>query len=555
MFYILLNALLITTVIVFDKGYIYVSFFVFGGHVRDTLAIFIHIVSMIWRFLKRNICNGNFASVKPVISSKQQNIIYSLIPVYNEDIDMVTKNLDSLVSQKLPENTVNTLILIFDGVNEKNKGLFEEVNKLVEYDEERAGDFSVEYSSWKNSQKSKLSHSEGYYKGLRIVVAHKSVNRGKKDSLIVGERLIAHMYADDHGVFVYHTDGDTVADENCIGELLSTMLKNESVDAVSSLVRVYKRDNLTFKESAFSLMQDFQYFYSLMIRRNAESDFSSTTCLPGCSNLVRINHKSADAIVKYESIPSNREGLLQVITRYQGTDRRYTTLLMREGGNLKMNHKAVVFTEPPLDSSAFIRQRRRWSSNSFFNSIVMLYSSGMSTYVKFSAFIDVTRMFTAIFRLFSYILFWLYLDEFSTLNLVLGGVFLVFPYLYCFIWAMFIIPKWYKMVLGFLMNKLIMPWLSVVSISKMFMTATNFDWGLKPSSVSDKPIEEEKEIVKIDGEDVEYDMENPVFVSRSRTVSVTSDPFVSERKVKNDSFADKVGDIQNVSDIESKVDD
>ena len=507
--YILFNIFLVSSLFIFDYGYLYVSFFIFAGHVRDTFAIIVVILKNIVDFIVKNVYKilykNKFSSVRPLTNHK--NIIYSLIPVYNEDSDMVTKNLDSLVSQKLPSSTINVMLLIFDGVNDKNKELFESINKIVDYDEESGDGESRSYYSWKASDKCKLNIREGKYKNVRIIVVRKLINKGKKDSLIVGESIISDMYSDEYDIiysyeeevntnnaFIYHTDGDTIADENCLAELLSTMSKDDKIDAVSSLIRVYKRDGTYGKAWAFSVMQDFQYFYSLMIRRMAESLFSSTTCLPGCSNMVRINKRSSKAIKNYENIPKASEGLLQTVTRMQGTDRRYTTLLMREGGKLKMNYRAVAFTEPPLDVGSFIRQRRRWSSNSFFNSITMLYSSNVNMYVKFSSFIDICRMFSTIFRLFSYIIFWYFFDgKLSTVNLIMVFIFLVFPYCYCFMLAIFIVPNWFNMVLGFIMNKIFMPILSVTSISKMYMTATNFDWGFNPSSIVETVIDEEED--------------------------------------------------------------
>ena len=38
-----------------------------------------------------------------------------------------------------------------------------------------------------------------------------------------------------------------------------------------------------------------------------------------------------------------------------------------------------------------------------------------------------------------------------------------------------------------------MPILSVTSISKMYMTATNFDWGFNPSSIVETVIDEEED--------------------------------------------------------------
>jgi len=282
--YILFNILLISLLFVFDYGYLYVSFFIFAGHVRDTFAIIVVILKNICDFIFKNVykilCRKKFSSVKPLTNHK--NLIYSLIPVYNEDSDMVTKNLDSLVSQKLPSSTVNVMLLIFDGVNDKNKELFESINKIIDYDQESGDGESLSYYSWKGSDKCKLNIREGKYKNVRIIVVRKLVNKGKKDSLIIGEKIISDMYSDEHDIiysyeeevirtnaFIYHTDGDTIADENCLSELLSTMLKDEKIDAVSSLIRVYKRDGIYGKAWAFSLMQDFQYFYSLMIRRMA----------------------------------------------------------------------------------------------------------------------------------------------------------------------------------------------------------------------------------------------------------------------------------------------
>ncbi|CAM9567280.1 unnamed protein product [Sphacelaria rigidula] len=107
------------------------------------------------------------------------------------------------------------------------------------------------------------------------------------------------------------------------------------------------------------MMQDFQYFFSLIVRRMTESLLNSTTCLPGCSNMIRIGTRTDIAIEKYGNLPTKTSSLLQTVTRMQGTDRRYTTLLLRQGANLQMNLRAFVRTEPPPKAKSFINQRRR----------------------------------------------------------------------------------------------------------------------------------------------------------------------------------------------------
>ena len=536
---------------------------------RDVVAIFVHLVhSAYTKCVKACRNKGLSSSIHPSSERGNINFIYSLVPVYNEDLDMVTKNLDSLVAQKLPADTTNKVILIFDGLNDKNTGLFNSINNLVVYDPEASLVAESSYYSWKTSDTCKLMYRSGTYKGLGIVVAHKSVNKGKKDSLIVGEKLIENMYADDHDIifshgyehtsssaFVYHTDGDTVADENCLGELIGSLLEDDTLDGVSSLIRVYNRGGLSREAWTFAVMQDFQYFYSLMVRRMGESAFSATTCLPGCSNMIRLDFKTTAAIHNYGRTPTDTGGLLQTVTRMQGTDRRYTVLMLREGARLKMNHKAVVYTEPPLDVGGFIRQRRRWSSNSFFNSVVMLYSQNMSIYVKFSSFIDVCRMFSTIFRLVSYIIFWFYLGEFSIYNIILAGVFLVFPYMYCFMWAFFIVPNWMYIIAGFFLNKIFMPVLSVTSISKMYMTATNFDWGFKPSDVSN--LSGVSGTTGVDEDDIETTVVNPMLVQNSSQIivqnkmkpiiPVTVNPVVINPEVSVDSEMSVASDVSEVS--------
>ena len=153
-----------------------------------------------------------------------------------------------------------------------------------------------------------------------------------------------------------------------------------------------------------------------------------------------------------------------------------------------------MYTEPPLNTEAFINQRRRWASNSFFNSIIVLYSENIPMYVRISTLIDICKLFSTIFRFFSYFCFWFFLDKFSTMQIIFACVFLAVPYLYSFIWMVCITPEWPSLIVGFFLNKVLMPFLSIISVSKMYMTSTNFAWG---GSEKKKNIEEEKSKMSI----------------------------------------------------------
>lgn len=481
--YVFFNILLTILLLDFENGYLIGSFFLLGGHARDVVNVFYQLfnVKQILRSL-------------PDIPDEEINTICCLVPVYNEDPVLLKKNLDGLTTQKLSTNTTVLIVLLFDGLGEHNTELFESIDNVIDFNcggQEQAERW---YQNWKSKEDTRLAYRVGRYNDTTVILSHKENNSGKKDSLIIGERFITDirdiMSLGVHEInFIYHTDGDTVSDENCLNEILKSLVDDKNLDGVSGLLRTYTKDNASCTERAFVTTQDFQYLFSLIVRRMTESLLNTTTCLPGCSNMIRISQRTDVAIEKYGNLPANESSLLQTVTRMQGTDRRYTTLLLKQGSNLQMNWRAFVHTEPPLDASSFINQRRRWSSNSFFNSIVLLYSSNIPLYIRASTIIDIGRVFSTLFRFISYFCFWIYMGKFSTMNIVFVSLFLVLPYLYAFAWIFYIIPEWKGMIVGFFLNKIFMPFLSVIAVSKMYFTSTNFAWGRTDDRVQSSPPE------------------------------------------------------------------
>lgn len=374
------------------------------------------------------------------------------------------------------------VVLIFDGLGGSTTHLFDFIHSLIEFD---AGVEEGErwYLNWKSMEETKLMYRVGRYNDTTVILSHKQENSGKKDSLIIGERFITREIPEMKSVgvtrvdFIYHTDGDTTSDENCLNEMLKCLVDDDDLDGVSGFQRTYMKEGASCVEGGFVMMQDFQYFFSLIVRRMTESLMNSTVCLPGCSNMIRISERTDVAIAKYGNLPVSNESLLQAVTRMQGTDRRYTTLLLRQGSNLQMSWRAFVHTEPPLSVTSFVNQRRRWSSNSFFNSIVVLYASKIPLYIRASSLIDIGRVFATLFRFVSYFCFWIFVKEMSVTNMVFLSVFIALPYVYAFAWILCIVPEWKQMVVGFFLNKIFMPFLSVIAVTKMYLTSTNFAWA------------------------------------------------------------------------------
>lgn len=483
--YILFNIILATFLLTIDYGYLIVALFVAGGHIRDVFSV-VYQVFHIQKVLRR--CPDSADD-----GANNSSTICCLVPVYNEEPLMLKKNIHALTTQRVSANTKVLIVLIFDGLGEHNIALFDSVVDLVD-DSGFAFGKELWYQNWKSKEDNKLVYNVGRYNDTTIVLSYKDSNSGKKDSLIIGEKFITSGIPEIESIgvarvdFIYHTDGDTVSDENCLDEMLRSLKDDPNLDGVSGLLRTYAREDVSCTERGFVAMQDFQYFFSLMVRRMTESLLNSTTCLPGCSNMIRIGSRTDVAIEKYGNLPANESSLVQTVTRMQGTDRRYTTLLLKQGSNLQMNWRAFVHTEPPLNATSFINQRRRWSSNSFFNSIVLLYSSNIPMYIRASTLFDIGRVFSTLFRFVSYFCFWIFIKEFSSANLLFLSLFIILPYVYAFVWVFCIIPEWKQMIAGFFLNKMFMPFLSVVAVTKMFFTSTNFAWG-STSEVSTSAME------------------------------------------------------------------
>lgn len=487
-FYVLFNITLVGVLFLVDYGYLIVALFLFASHVRDFFSIVYQITQL-----------DNLIREYPEIDIDNELNICALIPTYTEDYKLVKKNIDSLVEQELSNNIKLISLIVCDGLKVKapnTKSLFDHLDETITYEDETI--HQQKYKHWKTGEKVSFFYKIGCYKDKTIILGYKPKNFGKKDSLIVGEKIINKLSQKID--FIYHTDSDTIAHKNCIDQLARSLVADGNLDGVSGLVRAYYNSedehhptNWFWKtwEKSLYVMQDFQYFFSLIARRQTESEINTTVCLPGCVNMIRVSKKSENAIKKYARLPLKATNFLQTVTRMQGTDRRYTTLLLKEGARLKMNWRAWVYTEPPLTVKAFINQRRRWSSNAFFNSIVLIYTKNLPFYTKVSALIDIGRLFSTMFRLFSYFTFWYFLREFTPLVITLFVTFLVFPYLYISVWIICILPgERGKMFIGFFINKIYQPFLSCITISKMFYTSTNFAWGQLKSS---KPMDEHPE--------------------------------------------------------------
>jgi cellulose synthase/poly-beta-1,6-N-acetylglucosamine synthase-like glycosyltransferase len=446
----------------------------------------------------------NLNSKINIDENKKINII-SLIPCYNEKISFVKKNIYSLIEQEKNINIKNDILIICDGLIKRNTTtLYDDLCKELNFTKEKNFYKNIEYDSWNG--KNKLNILNGIYNNTNIFLCYKDNNRGKKDSLIIGEEFINSLNKYN---YIYHTDADTISDKSCIINLLNTLENNEKVIGVSGIIKIfYNWDN---KKSyinnclkyCFSLMQEYQYFYSTIVRRFFFSNLGQTLCLPGCCNLIRINEKSKNAIEYYKNIP-NVNNYIDLITCMQGTDKKYTSFLLYQGCQIKLNYNSYVYTEPPKTHQKFINQRRRWTSNTLFNGLKILKYKKINLIIRLITFFQVYKLYLTITKIF--IIFYYFYKIFVVLQLDYIYNIFTFPInFYLIIYLMFILPVLYTHIFGFIFIKkyyitffsfiinILVLWMSLIYqyiIMKMFITTTNFSWN--------KLIKKNKKIVDIE---------------------------------------------------------
>lgn len=472
-----------------------ICFFILGNNIAqiNLLIIGFNILDFFFVFFNLYFLYKNINYKIKIDTDKKINII-SLIPCYNEKILFVKKNIDNLINQKKNDNIKIDILIICDGlIKRNNTTLFFDLCKELNYIEGKNFYKEIKYKVWNNDYNNKLTIFKGVYNNTNIFLSYKDGNCGKKDSLIIGEEFITSL--DDYD-YIYHTDADTISDENCIINLLNTLENNEKIMAVSGIIKIfYNWDyNKTFINNTlkyiFSLMQEYQYFYSIIVRRFFFSNLGQTLCLPGCCNLVRINEKSIKAMEYYKEFP-DINNYIEFITSMQGTDKKYTSFLLYQGCHIKTNFNSYVYTEPPKNHSKFINQRRRWASNTFFNALKILKYKKINLFIRFITFIQVFKLYLTITRVFITIYYFykiffvLQLDYIYNLFNIPINLYLIFfiiiiiPVIYTHFIGFIFIKKYYITFCSFLINILFF-WMTLIYqyiIMKMFVTTTNFSWN------------------------------------------------------------------------------
>jgi chitin synthase len=421
------------------------------------------------------------------VIEKQNNNIIAFVPAYKETIEQVTKTVDSLIENIIGSNNL-VIFIVSDGVSDYKDIIDNVVNAT----------YQKQYKSWKGNMISNNIYF-GTRKNRKIILINKGENVGKKDSIILANKLFNSNLSDDLDQFkeeinsdinsifgiekfdyMFVTDADTVVDKNVCLSLIDNIQKRNAV-ASCGIVNV----DFSCGNFYWNKLQNFQYLYGQYLRRSCEDLFNQVLCLPGCISMFKLSSLPSEALDKFSKIPNDCDVVISSI-QYVGTDRRYTSTLVYTNENAKivLDTRCHAYTVPPSNLQSYVSQRRRWCQNMYFNSMVNIIGSNINVVLRFFNFIDYMRLSLVYFRLFN-TLYFIYLlvasyEQSKILEILPYIILSTYPVLCFMIYSLFnshLRKQWFSLLFALVFNKLFVFLSSILIFTNMLFNIGSEYWN------------------------------------------------------------------------------
>lgn len=417
--------------------------------------------------------------------------IVAFVPAHNESIDQLIKTVDSIFNNAVSPNYIMTCI-VSDGSTNDYSLIIDNI-LVTKYD--------VYYKNWFGNEIA-TNVFYGTRHGHHIMLIQKSARVGKKDSIILANDLfnrekenidalnkhfrstigfdILNIFGISNFDYLFTTDADTMIDPNTIVCLSDSIQKRNAI-AACGVVNVDKSSGNWF----WNNLQNYQYLYGQFTRRTTEDLFNQVLCLPGCISMFRICNRARDAQKLYSEIPDTSDLTVSSV-QYVGTDRRYTSGLVYTNDDSKiiMDTRCHAYTVPPQSITSYISQRRRWSQNTYFNTMINIIAPNVNFVLRLFCLVDYLRLSLVYFRLFN-TLFFIYIlaSDFHTSNvvgLIPYIVVLTYPTVVFFIYSIFnshLRHQWFYMAVSYLFNKVFIMISNVVIFTVMLWNIGSDSWS------------------------------------------------------------------------------
>jgi cellulose synthase/poly-beta-1,6-N-acetylglucosamine synthase-like glycosyltransferase len=451
---------------------------------KDLITSVVFLFNMIYKHLFTNL------EIPQLTVTDEIKRIVALVPVYNETIEQLTKTVDSILNSNVTPNYTMPCIVV-DGL---------ENNYLEIFDELIVSKKDLYYKNWFGSDVS-TNVFYGKRRDHHIMMIQKATRVGKKDTIILVNDIfnrkrsnitslnknfrqdvnqdILNIFGISAFDYLFSTDADTIIDSNTIN-CLADSIKTKSAIAVCGVVNVDKSSGSWF----WNNLQNFQYLYGQYTRRTTEDLFGQVLCLPGCISMFRLCNRSTYAQKFYSQIPEKSDLVVSSV-QYVGTDRRYTSnLIYNTNATISMDTRCHAYTVPPQSLKSYISQRRRWTQNTYFNTMINIIAPNVNFVLRVFCLIDYLRLSLVYFRLFN-TLFFIYVlaSEFNPVNLidlVPYIVVLAYPTIVFFVYSIFnnhLRKEWLNMVFFYLVNKVFIMITNVVIFTVMLWNIGCDSWS------------------------------------------------------------------------------
>lgn len=454
---------------------------------KDILMSLMFVVNMIYK----GIFNRNQSLLPRQESTENIDKILAFVPVHKESFEQLCKTVDSLIENKTGSHYVLTCI-VSDGVNDYNT-IFENVNDI----QKRA------YVSWDGSTVNTTVHY-GVRNNKNLMLISKTQNKGKKDSIIMCNDIFNYSRENMHeltkifrdvissdivnvfGVsdfdYIFTTDSDTTVSDNTFVCLIDAI---ETRNAVASC-GVVNVDFSSNQNYLFDSLQNYQYLYGQFLRRTNEDVFGQVLCLPGCISMFKIQEKSSDALELYSTNPNNGH-LVESSVQYIGTDRRYTSNLIYTNNEARivLDTRCNAYTVPPSNFKSYVYQRKRWTQNTYFNTMINIIGPNVNIVSRLFNFIDYVRLSVIYFRLFNTIYFIYLLSSVQKtkelIQLTPYIVVLSWP-IFCFlVYSLFnshLRNQYFRLLVSLVINKVFILFSTIIIFSNMIFNLGKSSWSI-----------------------------------------------------------------------------
>ncbi|KAH8688462.1 ESV-1-84 [Ilyonectria robusta] len=439
-----------------------------------------------------------FRPLEPV----SERWILSLIPAYSESEEQIVKTVYSLRDNGVEPHR-QVMVIVLDG---NPRDIRSHMTRVVR-------EFERPYISLK-FKRGILRITAGFMEDVPVIVIEKLKNAGKKDSLIFCHdlfnypRMNSPLYtkllrqeiwqeilpiltegSDFKGFdMVFCTDADSTIHKGAIARLANALARDKNAIAACGLVLVELEPG--YEWSFWNLYQQFQYTYGQYVRRRAEGIVGKVTCLPGCITMIAVRKEMAGAIQKYAE-PVTEYLVLSHQVQYLGTDRRLTYSMLSQGKHLRTLFvpDSVSETVAPQSVQHYLSQRRRWGSNAYFNNYFYTAGENMLPITRIASSIEVIRLSMVYYRVLNTALFlWGLTSAHVTIIQLIPMLIIGQLPSFWFFCSVILDPELrkraHKLAIGFSINKLISPVMSLIIFTKVATNLGSQAWGMSGVTAS-----------------------------------------------------------------------